>query len=124
MDAYGHVNNVTYLVYLEEARVSLFERLNLAPPLETGVVVVRHEIDYKRPLVYRAQPVAIDIWVRDVKRRSWTFQHEVRDDDGTVYARASTVMVGWDLEQLRSRDLTEDERSMLLTFVQDQVDDG
>ena len=54
MDAYGHVNNVIFLGYLEEARVSLFERMDLANPLETGVVVARHEIDYRKPLVYRA----------------------------------------------------------------------
>jgi acyl-CoA thioester hydrolase len=53
MDAFGHVNNVTYLVYLEEARVSLFDQAELGAMLGTGVVVARNEIDYKRPLVYR-----------------------------------------------------------------------
>jgi acyl-CoA thioester hydrolase len=122
MDAYGHVNNVTYLVYLEEARVSLFDRMDLASPLETGVVVARHEIDYKRPLVHRIDPVIVDIWVEHVSRRSWTFRHVIRDDDGVVYALASTVMVGWDLAGERSRDLTEDERRQLLTLTDEEID--
>jgi acyl-CoA thioester hydrolase len=116
MDAYGHVNNVTYLVYLEEARVSLFERMDLASPLETGVVVARHEIDYKRPLVYRSEPISVDIWVEDVSRRSWTFGHRIHDDAGVVYAVASTVMVAWDIAGQGSRDLSEAERTQLLTL--------
>jgi acyl-CoA thioester hydrolase len=116
MDAYGHVNNVTYLVYLEEARVSLFERMDLASPLETGVVVARHEIDYKRPLVYRSEPISVDIWVEQVSRRSWTFGHQIHDDAGVVYAVASTVMVAWDITGQRSRDLSEAERTQLLTL--------
>jgi acyl-CoA thioester hydrolase len=121
MDAYGHVNNATYLVYLEEARVSLFDKLDLASALETGVVVVRHEIDYKKPLVFRSEPITVDIWVAEVRRRSWTFLHEVHDDEGVLYARASTVLAGWDLETKRSRDLTDDERRQLTTLIDEQA---
>ncbi len=119
MDAYGHVNNVTYLVYLEEARVSLFEKMDLANPLETGVVVARHEIDYRKPLVYRAEPISVDIWVANVRRRSWTFQHVIHDDAGTVYAQAMTVMVAWDIKEHTSRELSEGERTQLLTLTDD-----
>ena len=56
MDAFGHVNNVVFLRYLEEARIDFMFRL--APGTERrrsrgGSVVARHEIDYMRPLVHR-----------------------------------------------------------------------
>src|SRR5688572_33247763 len=55
MDAYGHVNNVVYLTYLEEARVDMLFTIGAelgAKALSEGVLVARHEIDYRRPLVY------------------------------------------------------------------------
>ena len=66
MDAYGHVNNVVFLRYLEEARIDLL--LTAAGPagramLDDGIVVVRHEIDYRKPLVHRVEPVPILSWV-------------------------------------------------------------
>ena len=57
MDSFGHVNNVVYLRYLEQARVDwMFETAREAgvEKFSLGTVVARHEIDYKRPLVYRA----------------------------------------------------------------------
>src|SRR3712207_9526245 len=72
MDALGHVNNVTYVDYLQEARVDVF-RLHAPRPggeeLAEGVVVVRHEVDYLTPLAFRRQPVSIDVWVRSEERR-------------------------------------------------------
>ncbi|HTY71800.1 MAG TPA: acyl-CoA thioesterase [Actinomycetes bacterium] len=116
MDAYGHVNNVAYLVYLEQARISLFDAVPLGGLLESGVVVVKHEIHYRRPLVYRSRPVPIDIWVDGVSRRTWTFRYVVREDDGTVYARASTLMAAWERGEGVSRSLTDEERMHLLSL--------
>ncbi len=52
MDAQGHVNNVTYVDYLQEARVDVFRvhaPVRGGEELAEGVVVVRHEVDYLRP---------------------------------------------------------------------------
>ena len=52
----GHVNNVTYVDYLQEARVDM---LRMHAPatgrreLAEGVVVVRHEVEFVAPLVFR-----------------------------------------------------------------------
>ena len=51
MDAYGHVNNVVFLRYLEEARIDFLFRPD--KDFKQGSVVARHEIDYMRPLVHR-----------------------------------------------------------------------
>ncbi len=45
MDAYGHVNNVVFLRYLEEARIDFLFRPD--KDFQQGSVVARHEIDYK-----------------------------------------------------------------------------
>ena len=69
MDAYGHVNNVIFLGYFEMARVDLFfERASLEERtgLRRGTVVAEHEIRYRRPVVYSAQPLEVQIWVDGV----------------------------------------------------------
>ena len=74
MDAYGHVNNVRFLTYLEEARVEMIFNLTqdgAASDLSSGVVVARHEIDYLAPLVHRADPIPIDVWVTRIRAASF-----------------------------------------------------
>ena len=85
----------------------------------SGAALHRHEIDFRKPLVYRPEPVSVDIWVANVRRRSWTFQHVIHDDAGTVYAQAMTVMVAWDIAEQTSRELTEGERAQLLSLTDD-----
>lgn len=114
MDAFGHVNNVVFLRYLEEARIDFMFRL--APGGENsfahGTVVARHEIDYVRPLVHRHEPVTVECWVTRISAASATIAYEVRDEE-TVYARASTVIVPYLLDEGRPRRLTAEEKSFL-----------
>ncbi|WP_327291058.1 acyl-CoA thioesterase [Streptomyces sp. NBC_01198] len=115
MDAFGHVNNVVFLRYLEEARIDFMFRL--APgegsaSFTGGSVVARHEIDYLRPLVHRHEPVDVETWVTDISAASMTVRYEVKDEE-TVYARASTVVVPYNLAQGRPRRITAEERFFL-----------
>ena len=52
MDAQGHVNNAAYVDYLQEARVDFL--LSGSPVLHemlnTGVVVLSHQVEYLRPI--------------------------------------------------------------------------
>ncbi|WP_316311239.1 acyl-CoA thioesterase, partial [Clavibacter michiganensis] len=90
MDAYGHVNNVVFLRYLEEARIDFLFRPE--KDFKQGSVVARHEIDYKRQLVHRHHPVDIELWVTEIRAASFTLTYEVKDGD-VVYVHASTVIV-------------------------------
>jgi acyl-CoA thioester hydrolase len=120
MDAYGHVNNVVYLTYLEEARVDMLFSLGSergGKSLSEGVVVARHEIDYRRPLVYHPRGVDIELWVGEVKGASFEIRYEVHDES-TVFARAASVLVAYDLDEGRPRRLSPSERSFLEQFVE------
>jgi acyl-CoA thioester hydrolase len=115
MDAYGHVNNVVFLRYLEEARIDFLFRLGPgegSTALSGGCVVARHEIDYLRPLVHRHAPVEVETWVTQINAASFTVAYEVRDEEA-VYARATTKIVPYVLAEGRPRRLTADERSFL-----------
>jgi len=117
MDAYGHVNNVVFLRYLEEARIDFLFRPD--KEFQQGSVVARHEIDYKRQLVHRHAPVDIELWVTEIKAASFTLAYEVKDPD-QVYVRASTVIVPFDFEAQRPRRITAQEREFLCEYTDDK----
>ena len=122
MDSFGHVNNVVYLRYLEQARVDwMFETAREAgvEKFSLGTVVARHEIDYKRPLVYRAEPVRVEIWVTQINLASFICAYDVRDD-AVVYASAQTTLVPYDLTQQRPRRLAPEERFYLEQYLRQE----
>lgn len=121
MDAYGHVNNVVFLRYLEEARIDFLFRPE--KDFKQGSVVARHEIDYKRQLVHRHHPVDIELWVTEIRAASFTLTYEVKDDD-VVYVRASTVIVPFDFEAQRPRRLTSEEREFLREYTDDDEEEA
>jgi acyl-CoA thioester hydrolase len=129
MDAFGHVNNVVFLRYLEEARIDFMFRLapgDGSPSFSGGSVVARHEIDYKRPLVHRHEPVIIESWVTKIAAASLTIAYEVKDDEGPaaqVYVRASTIIVPYDLGAERPRRISAEEKAFLQEYL-DDADEG
>jgi acyl-CoA thioester hydrolase len=125
LDAYNHVNNVTWLEYLQEARVDMLfvhapERG--AEQLAEGVLVVRAEIDYKRTMTFRQEPYPIEMWVARIAGASFTIGYEIVDthESGsrTVYGVASTVLAPVDLATGRPRRLNEVERDVLGRFLE------
>jgi acyl-CoA thioester hydrolase len=128
MDLQGHVNNVIYVDYLQEARVDMLRahgRREAAGDLAEALVVVRHEVHYRAPLTYRFQPVSIECWVTDIRAASFTMAYEVfHDDPGQaegrrVYLRATTVLTPFVFESERPRRLSDSERSAVTTYLED-----
>ena len=58
VDVYGHVNNVKYFEYFQEARIPLLERLGRSLPGagDYHVVVAQTDVDYKVPILFRLEP--------------------------------------------------------------------
>ncbi|MGN6372213.1 MAG: acyl-CoA thioesterase [Solirubrobacteraceae bacterium] len=119
-DIYGIVNNVIFLRYLEEARVDFL--CGMTPTdrdafFKGGSVVVRHQIDYKRQLSYRRDPVDIEMWVTRLMSATVTIDYEVKDAE-TLYATASTVMAPFEYAAGRPRRLTSDEIDFFQKYVE------
>lgn len=127
MDALGHVNNVVYVDYLQEARVDM---LSVHAPqsgseeLGEGVVVAKHEVEFVRPLVFRPEPVRIEAWVTNIRAASFTMDYEILDQrpDGarTVYARASTLLTPYVFADERPRRIRPEERTVLEKFLESE----
>jgi len=124
LDLLGHVNNVIYVDYLQEARIDML-RVH-APDRRTdeladGLVVVRHEVQYSAPLLFRAEPVMIESWVTEVRAASFTMAYEIFDETPTgrvVYLRATTVLTPFVFATERPRRITSAEREVLERFLE------
>ena len=124
MDMLGHVNNVTYVDYLQEARVDMFAKaapMRGGEDLAEGVVVVRHEVEFVAPLVYRREPVAVESWVTQVRGASFALDYEIFDeaaDARRVYLRATSVLAPYVFADERPRRITPPEREVLERFLE------
>ncbi|SDG30872.1 acyl-CoA thioester hydrolase [Sinosporangium album] len=117
IDSLGHVNNVRFFDYLEDARMAL---LYVDPAREggqpyRGFVVLNHEIHYRRPLTLRADPIRVETRVSGIAFARFTLHHEIRDDS-EVFAQAQTVLVSYDVEAARPRRLSGEEIAYLKRF--------
>lgn len=130
MDLLGHVNNVTYLDYLQEARIEMLlahdpnqERRLIA--LAEGAHIIRHEVQYASPLTFRFQPVKIDTWVVRVDKDSFTLAHEVYDvssaGERTTYLKARSELAPYRFDEDRRRPLTDAEVATLSGLMMDDI---
>jgi acyl-CoA thioester hydrolase len=121
LDQLGHVNNVVYVDYLQEARVDMLRAHGRGPrALADGLVVVRHEVTYLKPLTFDFRPVSIECWVTDIGAATFTMAYEIfhdppdRADGGrTVYLRATTVLTPFVFAEERPRRISAEERAAL-----------
>lgn len=89
-DENGHVNNVVYLRWVQEMAIAHWSsRVPADQRTLWAWVVLRHEIDYRRPLL-PGEVAAARTWVGD--RRGPRFIRYVRIDgpDGEVCAQAAS----------------------------------
>ena len=104
----GHVNNVIYVDYLQEARVDMFRvhapGSDRAGDLAEGVVVVRHEVDLRSPLAFDARaPVRIECWVTEIRAAIFTIAYEVFAEDAAGPHRLPAGQHRADAVRLRDR---------------------
>jgi len=115
VDAYGHVNNVKYFEYYQEARIAFLATCGQTLLRGEGTeqfVVARLTVDYRRPMVFRLEPFPIDSWVTRIGTSSYDVRSQIRDGE-EVLSRATAVLVAYDLATSRSRPLSDAERKAL-----------
>jgi acyl-CoA thioester hydrolase len=90
LDPLGHVNNVAYHDYLQEARMGLIGELDAVVNDDFAQIVVSQEIRHVKPLGYSRDPVVIEASVTDMARTSYTITYRILDEHGDVAAEATT----------------------------------
>jgi acyl-CoA thioester hydrolase len=102
MDVHGHVNNIVYYRYMENARIAYYERVGkYALEAETGVgfVLAANACRFRVPLAYPGV-VLVGARVSTVGDDRATMQYIlVRDSDRRVAAEGEATLVAFDLRK-------------------------
>jgi acyl-CoA thioester hydrolase len=96
IDVMGHVNNATYLQYMETARVELARRLGqVRERFRAGFIVASVRCEFKKP-IRDERRITVSVWVSRVGDRSWDFDYSIRGPRGREYAVGRTTQVAYD----------------------------
>ena len=94
-DPLAHVNNVRYLEFMQDARISLIHDFGLPKSslTEIGHLVAGNEIDYLRPVGMNDHEIRIEIWISRFGGASYDVEYAMYDASGALCATAKSVMV-------------------------------
>jgi acyl-CoA thioester hydrolase len=94
LDAFNHVNNSSFLTYLEEARIRWFESWGSQWVTDTvAPLMASVQLNYRRPIPYPAD-VAVELFAERIGTTSLTIGHRIVSEDGcTLYADGHVVVV-------------------------------
>ena len=95
MDAFNHVNNASYLRYIEEARVLWFKQISpdWADP-DCAPILAAAQMNYRRPIGW-PERLRIVMGAERLGGKSLTLGHRIESatQDGVLYADGHTVLV-------------------------------
>lgn len=108
-DAFGHVNNVSYFIYLEQARVDFFIDTGMFENTEDwNFVVASAHCDYVSQ-AYVNQNLVVKTWVSRLGNSSVTLKHKMVDlTTEAVIATGEVVLVAFDFTSQKSEPLSEE----------------
>ena len=113
IDLLGHVNNVVFHDYLQEARVHVIRQVTAGTHIGFTHVIVRQEINHRRPLYLKAEPVTVEVWIPTIGAASYQFAYRILDDDGSLAADALSVMAYFNPETKSASRIPPDVRALL-----------
>ena len=109
LDAFGHVNNATYLIYAQEARYAWSKMLEM--------VVARAEVDFIAPIYTGDIYIDVEIWVNKIGTSSFGVTYEMRNGE-ELLAVVKTVQVTVSMDTKKSRPLSDAEREFLNKYLE------
>ena len=121
LDGFGHVNNATYLTYMQEARSNFtwYSRKEVGlDPLLSQMVVARAEVDFIEPIYDGGFDLDVAIWVSRIGNSSFELVYEISSAQG-MHARGRTVQVAVTMDTKKSRPLSDEEREFLNKYLEE-----
>lgn len=109
LDAFGHVNNSTYLIFAQEARYAWSKMHEM--------VVARAEVDFIAPIYTGDIYVDVEIWVNKIGTSSFGVTYEMKNGD-ELLAVVKTVQVTVSMDTKKSRPMNDAEREFLNKYLE------
>lgn len=117
VDMLQHVNNASYVVWVETLRCIYFaEVLKESLASANGIILARLEFDYERAIDYREE-VAVGCRISRIGRKSFDFEHEIWSETRQVRAaRGRSAMVAYDYTARASIVIPERWREIIAAY--------
>jgi acyl-CoA thioester hydrolase len=97
-DAFGHVNNASYLSYFEEARIDYWKAVVPDIPF-TGMAIAHVTVDFKGQ-AYPGDELTVRVAITELKRTSFWAAYEVtRGDQVVATGRSAQVFFDYRSQQ-------------------------
>jgi len=105
IDFVGHVNNIVYVQWLENARVKLIEAMGLtiaqiAEQDEILPIITETDIKYKKPL-FLSNKVHVEVWVSEMFNVSANFKFRFLNEKGEICSTAQQKVLFIDKATMR-----------------------
>jgi acyl-CoA thioester hydrolase len=115
LDAIGHVNNATFLTYLEDVRIAWWLHTTRRESLkDLDMILARAEVDYRSALEM-GESVEVGVGCTSLGRSSFVLECDMTERKaGRLVAQARKVMVYYDYAAGRSRPLPPEIRALIL----------
>jgi acyl-CoA thioester hydrolase len=119
VDAQGHVNNVVYFTYMEQARAKYLERLGLWAGkdfLALGIILAEERCRFIAPIRYE-QAIRVGVRTHRLGNKSFEMAYSIQDaSNGAELAEGMTVQVAYDYQRGESISLPEPWRQAIAAF--------
>lgn len=118
MDLFGHLNNVHYFRYLEDARIAFLDQLNFFSH-KLYCVILKNECEYKCSVEYPDQLITKS-YVTHVGNTSFCMLFEVfSEQQDKVVAIGKSVIVIVEPEKMQKAAMPEQFKAILLQYMQE-----
>lgn len=98
LDAFGHINNVMIMKYVQAARLNYIEAIGLMHLHRTqniGFMVAETNCQFKKELHFPGN-ISIDTKIIFAKNTSFSLEHTLTNDNGEIVAIAKDILVVFD----------------------------
>ena len=109
MDAYGHVNNIIYFQYIQEARFSMMAEKNIPiDPNGISPVLADTSCKFIRPITY-PETILVNTYFTEVRGKKVIFENEIVSvkNPAVVYAITSSTVVWFDFSTGKSCEVPD-----------------
>ncbi len=119
LDPQGHVNNATYLTYLEHARTGYLQALGLWDGksfFDIGIIIAEIRITYKAPILL-GQDIRVGVRVPRLGNKSFVMEYSVENAaTGEQVAVAESVLVAYDYQRETTVPIPEAWRQVITAY--------
>ncbi|CAH0345854.1 hypothetical protein BCI9360_02156 [Bacillus sp. CECT 9360] len=119
-DALGHINNTSYFIYLEEARIKFFESLGYSMDKnEWNFIMASTKCDFVNQ-GYFNQILTVSTYVTKIGTKSFEIYHEIIcSQTGQLIAKGNAIIVFFDFKDQRSKPIPDLLREGLKSYLMD-----